>query len=135
MVIGRSLTIDELFDEEGFEAVFIGVGAGLPWFMNIPGENLVGVYSANEFLTRINLMKAYRFPEYDMPMLDMKGKNVAVMGGGNTAMDAVRISKTTGCKKCLYRLPPVRNRNAGPDRRSPSCERGRGRIFDADHAG
>ncbi len=109
MVIGRSLTVDELFDEEGFEAAFIGVGAGLPWFMNIPGENLVGVYSANEFLTRINLMKAYRFPEFDMPMLDMKEKNVAVMGGGNTAMDAVRISKRLGAKNSyiVYRRSEI----------------------------
>ncbi|MCK4749412.1 MAG: NADPH-dependent glutamate synthase [Bacteroidales bacterium] len=109
MVIGRSLTIDELMQEEGYEAVFIGVGAGLPWFMNIPGENLVGVYSANEFLTRVNLMKAYLFPEYDMPMLDMKGKNVAVMGGGNTAMDAVRISKRLGAKNSfiVYRRSEI----------------------------
>ncbi|MBA7534660.1 Glutamate synthase [NADPH] small chain [subsurface metagenome] len=109
MVIGRTLTVDELFDEEGFEAAFIGVGAGLPWFMDIPGENLVGVYSANEFLTRINLMKAYLFPEFDMPMLDMKGKNVAVMGGGNTAMDAVRISKRLGAKNSyiVYRRSEI----------------------------
>jgi glutamate synthase (NADPH/NADH) small chain len=77
--------------------------------MNIPGENLVGVYSANEFLTRVNLMKAYRFPEYDMPMLDMRGKNVAVMGGGNTAMDAVRISKRLGAKNSyiVYRRSEI----------------------------
>jgi len=109
MVIGRSLTIDELMGEEGYEAVFIGVGAGLPWFMNIPGENLVGVYSANEFLTRVNLMKAYKFPQYDSPMLDCKGKNVAVMGGGNTAMDAVRISLRLGAKNAyiVYRRSEV----------------------------
>ena len=109
MVIGRSVTIDELMQKEGYEAVFIGVGAGLPWFMNIPGENLVGVYSANEFLTRINLMKAYRFPEYDMPMLDMKEKNVAIMGGGNTAMDAVRIAKRLGAKNAyiVYRRSEI----------------------------
>jgi len=109
IVIGRSLTIDELMQEEGYEAVFIGVGAGLPWFMNIPGENLVGVYSANEFLTRVNLMKAYRFPEYDSPMLDLRGKNVAVMGGGNTAMDAVRISLRLGAKNAyiVYRRSEV----------------------------
>ncbi len=109
MVIGRSLTVDELMHEEGYEAVFIGVGAGLPWFMNIPGENLVGVYSANEFLTRVNLMKAYRFPEYDSPMLDCKGKNVAVMGGGNTAMDAVRISLRLGATNAyiVYRRSEV----------------------------
>ncbi len=109
MVIGRSQTIDELINEEGYEAVFIGVGAGLPWFMNIPGENLVGVYSANEFLTRVNLMKAYKFPQYDSPMLDCKGKNVAVMGGGNTAMDAVRISLRLGAKNAyiVYRRSEV----------------------------
>jgi glutamate synthase (NADPH/NADH) small chain len=104
-VIGRSMTIDELMQEQNHQAVFIGVGAGLPWFMNIPGENLVGVYSANEFLTRVNLMKAYRFPEFDSPMLDLNGKNVAVMGGGNTAMDAVRISLRLGAKNAyiVYR--------------------------------
>ena len=77
--------------------------------MNIPGENLVGVYSANEFLTRVNLMKAYKFPEYDSPMLDCKGKNVAVMGGGNTAMDAVRISLRLGAKNAyiVYRRSEV----------------------------
>ena len=109
MVVGRSQTIDELMNEEKYEAVFIGVGAGLPWFMNIPGENLVGVYSANEFLTRINLMKAYKFPQYDSPMLDCKGKNVAVMGGGNTAMDAVRISLRLGAKNAyiVYRRSEV----------------------------
>jgi glutamate synthase (NADPH/NADH) small chain len=104
-VIGRSITIDELMNKEGFKAVFIGVGAGLPWFMNIPGENLVGIYSANEWLTRMNLMKAYRFPEYDSPILDCKGKNVAVIGGGNTAMDAVRTGLRLGAKNAsiIYR--------------------------------
>ena len=104
-VIGRTMTIDELMQNQDYRAVFIGVGAGLPWFMNIPGENLVGVYSANEFLTRVNLMKAYRFPEYDSPMLDLHGKNVAVMGGGNTAMDAVRISLRLGARNAyiVYR--------------------------------
>ena len=109
MVIGRSQTIEELMGEDGYEAVFIGVGAGLPWFMNIPGENLVGVYSANEFLTRVNLMKAYKFPEFDSPMLDCRGKNVAVMGGGNTAMDAVRISLRLGAENAyiVYRRSEV----------------------------
>jgi len=95
VVIGRSVTIDELMDEFGFEAVFIGSGAGLPMFMHIPGENLKGVYSANEFLTRINLMKAYR-EDADTPIMDLKGKRVAVVGGGNVAMDAARCSKRLG---------------------------------------
>ena len=104
-VIGRTTTIDELMQEEGYDAVFVGVGAGLPWFMGIPGENLVGVYSANEFLTRVNLMKAYRFPEYDSPILDCRDKNVAVFGGGNTAMDAVRTALRLGAKNAyiMYR--------------------------------
>ncbi len=95
MVVGRSITIDELMEEGGFEAVFIGSGAGLPMFMHIPGENLKGVYSANEFLTRINLMKAYREGS-DTPIMDLKGKKVAVVGGGNVAMDAARCSKRLG---------------------------------------
>ena len=97
MVIGRVCSIDELMEEYGFEAVFIGSGAGLPMFMNIPGENLKGVYSANEFLTRINLMKAYR-PDSDTPIMDLKGKKVAVVGGGNVAMDAARCSKRLGAE-------------------------------------
>lgn len=91
-VVGRAMSIDELF-EEGFEAVFIGSGAGLPQFLNIPGENLLGVYSANEYLTRINLMKAY-LPEYDTPI--KKVKRVAVVGGGNVAMDSARCAKRMG---------------------------------------
>ena len=96
-VVGRTITIDELMEENGFEAVFIGSGAGLPMFMNIPGENLKGVYSANEFLTRINLMKAY-LPDSDTPIMDLKGKTVAVVGGGNVAMDAARCSKRLGAQ-------------------------------------
>ena len=95
MVIGRVVSIDELMSEYGFEAVFVGSGAGLPMFMHIPGENLCGVYSANEFLTRINLMKAYR-EGADTPLMDLKGKKVAVVGGGNVAMDAARCSKRLG---------------------------------------
>ena len=95
IVVGRTITIDELMDENGFEAVFVGSGAGLPMFMHIPGENLKGVYSANEFLTRINLMKAYR-EDSDTPIMDLKGKKVAVVGGGNVAMDAARCSKRLG---------------------------------------
>ena len=93
MVIGRVLSIDELLEEYGFEAVFIGSGAGLPMFMHIPGENLCGVYSANEFLTRINLMKAYK-PDSSTPI--QHGKRVAVVGGGNVAMDAPRCAKRLG---------------------------------------
>ncbi len=94
-VIGRAISIDELF-EQGFEAIFIGSGAGLPQFLNIPGENLLGVYSANEFLTRINLMKAY-LPEYDTPI--KHHKKVAVVGGGNVAMDAARCAKRLGAEE------------------------------------
>jgi len=103
-VIGFTDTVDELL-ASGYDAVFIAVGAGLPYFMNIPGENFNGVYSANEFLTRVNLMKAYRFPEFDTPVFDCKDKNVAVFGGGNTAMDAVRTSKRLGAKNAyiIYR--------------------------------
>lgn len=94
-IVGATLTVDELF-EDGYDAVFLGTGAGLPKFMNIPGESLNGVYSANEFLTRVNLMKAYRFPDYDTPI--RAGQRVAVIGGGNTAMDGLR---------CARRLPGV----------------------------
>lgn len=94
VVIGRTITVDELF-EQGFEAIFIGSGAGLPRFMNIPGENLKGVYSANEFLTRTNLMKAYRDGS-DTPI--MHASKVAVVGGGNVAMDAARCAKRLGAK-------------------------------------
>ena len=91
-VIGQSMNVDELF-ADGYEAVFIGTGAGLPSFMNIPGENLLGVCSANEYLTRINMMKAY-LPDYDTPI--QKARNVAVVGGGNVAMDAARCAKRMG---------------------------------------
>ncbi len=95
VVIGKSTTIDELMEEEGFEAVFIGSGAGLPRFMGIPGEQANGVFSANEFLTRNNLMKAFE-DEYDTPI--MKGKKVAVVGGGNVAMDAARTALRLGAE-------------------------------------
>jgi glutamate synthase (NADPH) small chain len=94
-IIGQTTTVDELF-AQGYDAVFVGTGAGLPYFMEIPGENLNGVYSANEFLTRANLMKAYLFPEYDTPV--RVGSKVAVIGGGNVAMDAARISKRMGAE-------------------------------------
>ncbi len=102
VVVGKTITIDELMDD-GYEAVFIGSGAGLPKFMGIPGENLNGVYSANEFLTRVNLMKAYLFPEYDTPI--KRGERVAVVGGGNVAMDAVRCALRLGAREAhiVYR--------------------------------
>jgi len=101
-VVGRTVEIDELF-EQGFDAVYLGVGAGLPRFLNIPGENLIGIYSANEYLTRSNLMKAYLFPEYDTPIA--KGKNVAVFGAGNVAMDSARTAMRLGADtvRIIYR--------------------------------
>jgi len=105
VVVGKTVTISELMEEEGFDAVFIGTGAGSPLFMGIPGEHWNGVYSANEFLTRINLMHAYEFPKYDEPMLDFRGKDVAVIGGGNTALDAIRSALRLGAGKAyvIYR--------------------------------
>jgi glutamate synthase (NADPH/NADH) small chain len=102
-VIGMVRTVDELLEEDGFDAVYIGVGAGLPNFMNLPGENLNNIYSANEYLTRANLMKAYRFPEYATPV--ERGRNVVVIGGGNVAMDSVRTALRLGADKAtiVYR--------------------------------
>jgi len=96
-VIGRTLTLEEL--KKSFDAIFVGNGAGLPYFMGLPGEDLVGVYSANEFLTRINLMKAYDFPNFDTPI--RKGKKVVVVGAGNVAMDAARTAKRLGADVTL----------------------------------
>ena len=96
-VVGRTVTLDELLEEEGFAAAFIGSGAGLPRFQGIPGENLNGVYSANEFLTRVNLMRAYEFPNSDTPV--RCGKRVAVVGGGNVAMDAARCALRLGAEE------------------------------------
>lgn len=109
-VIGRTELLDEL--RARYHAVFIGTGAGLPHFMNVPGENFNGVYSANEFLTRVNLMRAYRFPEWDTPV--KVGRRLAVIGGGNTAMDAVRTAKRLGVEHAylIYR----RSRNELPAR-------------------
>ena len=95
-VVGRALTVDELLNDDKFDAVFVGSGAGLPNFQRIPGESLCGVYSANEFLTRINLMKAYTFPQADTPV--KVGSRVAVVGGGNVAMDAARCAKRLGAE-------------------------------------
>ncbi len=112
-VVGRTVSIDELF-QQGFESVYIGVGAGLPKFLNIEGENLIGILSANEYLTRANLMKAYLFPKVDTPM--PKGKNVAVIGGGNVAMDAARTALRLGAEsvKIVYR----RSREEMPARKA-----------------
>lgn len=95
-IIGRLYTVDELL-KQGFDAVFIGTGAGFPRFLGLPGENLIGIYSANEFLIRVNLMKAYRFPEYDTPI--KIGKRVAVIGGGNVAMDSARSALRLGAEE------------------------------------
>lgn len=102
-VVGRTATIDELFDEWGFKAIFLGTGAGTPTFLGIPGESLSGVYSANEFLTRVNLMGAYKFPRNDTPI--RIGRSVGVIGGGNTAMDAVRTARRLGAEHAylIYR--------------------------------
>ncbi len=96
-VVGRTATLEELLQE--FDAVFLGTGAGLPWFLNIPGENLNGVYSANEYLTRVNLMKAYLFPEYDTPVA--RGRRVVTIGGGNVAMDAARTALRMGAEESI----------------------------------
>ena len=95
-VVGKSVAVDELLGEMGFDAVFVGIGAGLPQFLGVPGENLGGVYSANEYLTRSNLMQAYRFPEADTPVV--KGRSVCVVGGGNVAMDSARTALRLGAE-------------------------------------
>lgn len=96
-VVGKTQTVDELLEE--FDTLFLGTGAGLPWFMQIPGENLNGIYSANEYLTRVNLMKAYLFPQYDTPI--MRGKRVATIGGGNVAMDSARTALRLGAEESM----------------------------------
>jgi len=112
-VVGRTVSLDELF-EEGYDAIYVGVGAGLPRFMNIPGENLVGILSANEYLTRANLMKAYKYPEVDTPI--PIGKNVVVLGAGNVAMDSARTAMRLGAAsvKIVYR----RSREEMPARKA-----------------
>ena len=124
MVIGKVLTIDELMNDYGYEAVYVASGAGLPRFMGIPGESLKGVYSANEYLTRVNLMKAYKEGS-KTPI--KKSKNVAVVGGGNVAMDAARSAKRLGAENVyiVYRrgmeeLPPVRKKWSMPRKRASS---------------
>lgn len=97
-VVGKVFTLDDLL-QNGYDAVFVGTGAGLPQFLGVPGESLIGVYSANEFLTRVNLMRAYQFPEYDTPV--KVGKRVAVVGGGNVAMDAARTALRLGAERVL----------------------------------
>ena len=97
-IVGRTASFEDL-RAEGFKAFYIGSGAGLPNFMNIPGENLINIFSSNEYLTRVNLMKAFKFPEYDTPIV--RGKSVAVIGGGNTAMDSVRTAKRLGADRAM----------------------------------
>jgi len=106
MIVGKTYTIDELL-ESGYKSIFIGTGAGLPYFMGIPGENFNGVYSANEYLTRVNLMKAYLFPKWDTPII--KGRVVSVVGGGNVALDSARTAKRLGAQKVyiIYRRSEV----------------------------
>jgi glutamate synthase (NADPH) small chain len=123
VVIGRTYTLDEL--RERFDAVFVSVGAGLPVFLDIPGENLKGVYSANEYLTRVNLMGSYRFPDADTPVLH--GERVVVIGGGNVAIDAVRTALRLGASEAtiLYRRGrtssrPAPRKSATPSRRACS---------------
>lgn len=98
VVVGKTVTIDELMTEDGYDAVLVATGAGLPKFMDLPGEHLSGVYSANEFLTRVNLMHANDFPNSDEPVFDCRGQDIAVIGGGNTAMDAVRTAARLGAR-------------------------------------
>ena len=120
-IVGKTTTVDELF-AQGFQAVFLGTGAGLPHLMNIPGENLIGVYTANELLTRLNLMEAYRFPEADTPV--RIGARTVVVGGGNSAMDAARWARRMGSETTImFRRGRCRIAcAAGGDR---ACRRGR----------
>jgi glutamate synthase (NADPH) small chain len=107
VLVGKTVTLQELMEEEDYKAVFIATGAGLPWFLHIPGENLAGVYSANEFLTRVNLMRAHRFPEYRTPI--RVGAKTVVIGGGNTAMDAARSALPRGPRRWRTRWKRASN--------------------------
>jgi len=110
-VVGKTISMEELF-KEGYDAVYVGVGAGLPTFLNVPGENLIGIYSANEYLTRSNLMKAYLFPEYDTPVVI--GRDVVVLGAGNVAMDSARTAMRLGAAR--VRIVYRRSRDEMPAR-------------------
>jgi glutamate synthase (NADPH/NADH) small chain len=109
VVVGKSVTIDELMQEEHYDAVFVATGAGLPQFLGVDGEHFNGVYSANEFLTRVNLMRAYQLEDYDEPVYDCRDRDVIVVGGGNTAMDAVRTARRLGARTAtlVYRRSDV----------------------------
>ena len=129
VVVGKTVTLDELLEEEGYDAVFIGTGAGLPQFMNIPGEHLNGVYSANEFLTRINLMHAYEFPKYDEPMLDLHGRTCRRDRRRQHGTRCNPLGLASGRKQSLRDLSPQRSRDAGAQGRSETCSaRGQGSI-------
>ena len=121
VVVGKTITVQEIKNE--YDAVFIGTGAGLPNWLNIPGENLDGVYSANEFLTRINMMKAYRFPEYDTPV--KMGKVVVTFGAGNVAMDCARTALRLGAEKSYITVSENRSRDARKTRRNRTRKTGR----------
>ena len=123
VVVGKSVTIDELMRDEGYDAVFVATGAGLPVFLGVPGEHFNGVYSANEFLTRVNLMRAYNAAEYDQPVYDCRDRDVIVVGGGNTAMDAVRTARRLGARTATLVYRRSRGRDARPRRRGQARPR------------
>ena len=124
VVVGKSVTIDELMQDEHYDAVFVATGAGLPKFLGVPGEHLNGVYSANEFLTRVNLMRAYQFPEADEPVYDCRDRDVIVVGGGNTAMDAVRTARRLGARTATLVYRRSEAGDAGARRRGEARQAG-----------